>query len=63
MLSKHIDVIALLVIVAGLLAFSKAPELRFVPKVNAAGIRIHNAIERVGPCPLSHALIPRWHRL
>lgn len=63
MLSKHIDVIALLVIVAGLLAFSKAPELRFVPEVNAAGIGIQNKIDRLRPCPLSEALFARWHRL
>ena len=59
MLSKHIDVAALLLIVLGLLVFSRLPELRFVPEVHAAGMRIQNAIERSGPCPLSNALVPR----
>jgi hypothetical protein len=60
MLSKHIDVVALLLLVLGLLAFSQARELRFVPEVHAAGLRIQNAIERAGPCPFSSALTPRF---
>jgi hypothetical protein len=36
MIGRHIDVVALLVIVLGLLAFSWAPRLPFVPEANAA---------------------------
>ena len=59
MLSKHIDVVALLLLVLGLLAFSQARELRFIPEVHAAGLRIQNAVKHGGPCPFSDALIPR----
>lgn len=59
-LTKHIDVFALLVIVLGLLAFAKGPEIRFFPNVSAAGFRVHNAIQRTGVCPLSEALMPRF---
>ncbi len=60
MLSKHVDAIALLVIVLGLLVFSKAPEFRIVRDAQGAPIRIQNALNRLDPCPLSEALIPHF---
>jgi hypothetical protein len=59
MLTKHIDVIALLVIGLGLLAFSKASELRLVPEVHAAGFQVQNAVHSNPVCPLD-ALIARF---
>ena len=44
---KHVDAIALLAIVLGLLAFTKAPDLRLFRGVNRAALRIQNAIERI----------------
>lgn len=59
MLEKHVDVVALLVIALGLLAFSKPPEPRFFRDVKTAGVRVRNALGRTDVCPLSGAVIPR----
>jgi hypothetical protein len=44
---KHVDAIALLLILLGFLAFSKAPDSRLARGVNRAATRIQNAIERI----------------
>ncbi len=44
---KHVDAIALLVIVLGFLAFAKAPDSRLFRGVNRAAVHIQNAIERI----------------
>jgi hypothetical protein len=55
-MSKHIDVVALLLIALAMIGFSKAPELRFARDAGTAQIRVHNALSRVNVCPLSAAL-------
>jgi len=55
-MSKHIDVVALLLIALAMLVFSKAPELRFAREAGTAQIRVHNAVSRANVCPLSAAL-------
>ena len=55
-MSKHIDVVALLLIALAMLVFSKAPELRTAPVARMTQIRVHNALSRVNVCPLSAAL-------
>lgn len=55
-MSKHIDVVALLLIALVMLVFSKAPEFRTAPGAKMTQIRIHNALSRVNICPLSAAL-------
>ncbi len=57
MLSKHIDVVALLAIMLGLLIISRTPEMRPVRDARSAGIRIHNALSRIEPCPFSKVLV------
>lgn len=47
MLTRHIDIFALLLIVLGLLTFGKAPELRLTPDVADAGFRVRTAIARI----------------
>ena len=55
-MSKHIDVVALLLIALVMLVFSKAPELRFAREARTAQIRVLNATGRMNVCPLSAAL-------
>ena len=44
---KHVDAIALLVILLGFLAFTKAPDSGLFRGVNRAAIHIQNTIERI----------------
>jgi hypothetical protein len=55
-MSKHIDVVALLLIALAMLVFSKAPELHFAPSARMTQIRVHNALTRTDVCPLSAVL-------
>jgi hypothetical protein len=55
-MSKHIDVVALLLIALAMLVFSRAPEFRSAPGARTTQIRVHNALSRVNVCPLSAAL-------
>ena len=54
-MSKHVDVIALLAVVLGLLMVTKISELRVLQNVQASEIRIQNAVGHVDvdTCPLS----------
>ncbi len=52
MLAKHVDAVALAIIVAGLLV-SGVRANRLVPNVNLSGIRIHNAVLRANVCPFT----------
>ena len=46
-MSKHVDAIALLVILLGFLALTKAPESPLFRGVNRAATHIQNTIERI----------------
>ena len=56
MLFRHIDALALLLIMFVLLAFPEVSQLRLVRDVAPASFRIQNAVGHVGqidPCPLN----------
>ena len=53
---KHIDVLALAAIVFAVLAFAKAPQVSFVPKVRTATFRVQNQVEQKNECILSKAI-------
>jgi len=60
MIGKHIDAIALLVIAFGLLAVSRASELRRVREAQSTQIGIHSALNQTDACPLTEMLIPHF---
>ena len=53
---KHIDVFALFVIVLGVLAFARVPEVRFAPQVRTAAFQARNAVEHKNVCIFSEAI-------
>ena len=58
MLSKHIDAIALAVIVLAMVAFSNAPKVIFARDLQSRDIRVQNAVGHTSICPLD-ALLAR----